>query len=637
MNLGKDLSFDGEGCAVGRQSGPEAPGMPGDSGGAAAAGESPGANDQATGRRRYTAEERLGFVEGYLSGSATAAAYCVEKDISLGSLVNWLKRYEASGAAGLEDRRRRRRRRSQSARHWERRSPEQKREIVEAYERSGLTQADFAKTFGISRKTLIAWLTAYRAGGPKALEPGRPGPKPGTEVTPPRGRIPAAVEAEIVRTKRRFPDFGLRKIRDFLLRFGGVQVSAGGVGAALDRAGIERIPVVEKRRRKPDQVRRFERALPMDLWQTDITSFYLGRESRRVYLVAFIDDRSRYVVSFALAHQQRGDLVIEALRDGIARFGKPKEVLSDQGRQYYAWRGKSEFQKLLHREGIQHVVARAHHPETVGKCERLWATIQKEFWSKVLPETIDEARRRLALYLTHFNHFRPHQGIDGLVPADRFFKAEDAARRTIEKAVGQNALAEALSTKVRRPVFLFGQIGDRQVSLHGERGRVVIQTADGERAEIGLEETQTEESNGDGIDECPRSGDCGEGSDDELDGDDTADAAIEEAPALQDTGASGAEHPRDLGAGERQGEGRGAPHGRGDPRNLGGPDDARRSGGETRHPAGEAPPALPARDLGADRRALEATEVETALGPLPGGSGRGNAAQERVRAPRPRE
>jgi transposase InsO family protein len=110
----------------------------------------------------------------------------------------------------------------------------------------------------------------------------------------------------------------------------------------------------------------------MDLWQSDITSFHLARQSRRVYLTVFLDDCSRYVVGFALNMHQRQDLVVEALMSGIARFGKPREVLTDQGRQYFAWRGKSAFQKLLVNEGIQHVVARAHHPETVGKCERLW-------------------------------------------------------------------------------------------------------------------------------------------------------------------------------------------------------------------------------------------------------------------------
>jgi hypothetical protein len=44
---------------------------------------------------------------------------------------------------------------------------------------------------------------------------------------------------------------------------------------------------------------------------------------------------------------------MEALLEGVQRFGKPEEVLTDQGRQYFTWRGKGEFQKLLDREGIQ--------------------------------------------------------------------------------------------------------------------------------------------------------------------------------------------------------------------------------------------------------------------------------------------
>ena len=43
------------------------------------------------------------------------------------------------------------------------------------------------------------------------------------------------------------------------------------------------------------------------------------------------------------------DAIHEALAEGISKYGRPKEVLTDQGRQYFAWRGKSEFQRLLER------------------------------------------------------------------------------------------------------------------------------------------------------------------------------------------------------------------------------------------------------------------------------------------------
>jgi len=290
-----------------------------------------------------------------------------------------------------------------------------------------------------------------------------------------------------VRTKRRFPDFGLKKVRDFLKRFQGQHVSTGSVRKVLKAEGLHELPAPPRRKRR-EIVRRFERSKPGELWQTDITSYVLTRSRVRVYLTVFLDDFSRYVVSWALATHQKSQLVCEALMEGIERFGKPEEVLSDQGRQYFAWRGKADFQRLLVREGIQHVVSRTHHPETLGKCERLWETVGTELWERAQPQDLGEARERLGHYFAHYNHFRPHQGIDGMVPADRFFGAEVVLRKSLEARMERDELASALSRTPRKSVYVFGQVGDQQVSLHGERGRIVLVTNDGVQKELALED-----------------------------------------------------------------------------------------------------------------------------------------------------
>ena len=61
---------------------------------------------------------------------------------------------------------------------------------------------------------------------------------------------------------------------------------------------------------------------------------------------------------------------MEALSRAIADYGTPREVLTDQGRQYTAWRGRTEFEEELKRLGIRHIKSRAHHPKTLGKIER---------------------------------------------------------------------------------------------------------------------------------------------------------------------------------------------------------------------------------------------------------------------------
>jgi hypothetical protein len=166
--------------------------------------------------------------------------------------------------------------------------------------------------------------------------------------------------------------------------------------------------------------------------------------------------------------------VIDAFKDACVRFGKPEEVLTDQGRQYFAWRGKSDLEKLLEKEGIKHVVSRAHHPQTLGKCERFWETVQNEFWTRVHPQDLEEAKQRIKLFIDHYNHQRPHQGLDGQVPADRFFGIAEDVRMAIEKTVEQNALSMALGELPKVPAFLFGQVGDQRIAFHGTSGKFYL-------------------------------------------------------------------------------------------------------------------------------------------------------------------
>ena len=46
-----------------------------------------------------------------------------------------------------------------------------------------------------------------------------------------------------------------------------------------------------------------------------------------------------------------------------------------------------------------------------------------------------EARERIRFWIKHYNHKRPHQGIGGLCPADRFFEIQTALRQTIEAGI----------------------------------------------------------------------------------------------------------------------------------------------------------------------------------------------------------
>jgi transposase InsO family protein len=445
------------------------------------------------------------------------------------------------------------------ARKLRKSSPEERRQAVEAWQRSGLSQAMFSKQWGVNPITFSGWVAM--AGAKRPAE--RRGRKP---------RLAEPVKREVVSVKRRFPTFGFLKIRDFVRRFSGLSVSTGSVRKVLNAEGLKPVSVVRRRRRKksvgPPQ--EFERAQPNELWQSDITYVDVPWSRKPLYLVAFLDDRSRYVVSFGLHSHQRQEIAIEALSEAISKYGKPREVLTDQGRQYFAWRGKNDFQRRLKLDGIQHVVARAHHPQTVGKCERFWKTLQDELWHRVILRDLDDARERLKHYVAHYNFQRPHQGLEGLTPADRFFGVESEVREAIERSIERNALRLAIGELPRKPVYLVGQIDGQSVSVHGEGGRVVVQMPDGQRKEIEakdlginpqpMKETSDERDDGDG------EGDGGAGHGAGDDGEGTApDSAGDEAPRVPGAEEDAASGEGALAGGDARGAGDRARDGDGDP------------------------------------------------------------------------
>ncbi len=443
-----------------------------------------------------SAKEKAALLEAFEKREGSAEEFCRQHGVSKATLYHWQRRFKVLGLAGLEgEARAARRKKRRSQRVY---TPEQRRQAVEALKKSGQGPEEFARLWGVNPRSLRLWVRKYEKGGPKSLE-SRMGRRPG------RKPVAAELREQILGVKQRFPEFGLRKVRDFLARFKGIKASPHKIRRVVKEANLPTTKAPTRRWRKRPQVRFFERAKPGEMWQSDITSFVLPRHGQRVYLVAFLDDHSRYVVAWKLGLRQTQDFVEEALLEGIQRWGKPKEVLTDQGRQYFAWRGKSDFQKLLEKQGIKHVVSRTHHPQTLGKCERFWETVGQEFWSRAQPQELSEAQEKLAHFVAHFNHFRPHQGIGGSVPADRFFGVENQVRRALEDSLSRNELALAVDETPRKPVFLVGQIGDQSVTLHGERGKLILQTPEGIMQEVAYQDlgmasthSHTEEASHDG-------------------------------------------------------------------------------------------------------------------------------------------
>lgn len=169
--------------------------------------------------------------------------------------------------------------------------------------------------------------------------------------------------------------------------------------------------------------KRFQKSHRMMLLQGDIKYgpyLPLGKngEMKQVYLSAFIDDATRYIVSARFYDNQRTEIIEDSLRRAIMLYGKPDKIFVDNGKQY-----RSEWlQKACNRLNIRLSFAKPYSPSAKGKIEYFNKRIDS-FLSEVAldkPKTLEELNDALELWISDYYHTNPHTGLDGLSPGLAF-------------------------------------------------------------------------------------------------------------------------------------------------------------------------------------------------------------------------
>lgn len=335
-----------------------------------------------------------------------------------------------------------------------------KLQVVKKYLEESMPVSIIHQECGVSGESVGRWVRAYRRHGEAGLSMNYTG----------RGQsLPVPVKNKIVEIKESNPLFGVKRISQLLKRIFFLAASPETVRKTLQKQSLMTGPP-KKRQRNITRPRFFERSTPNQLWQTDIFTFRLG--GHYAYLIGYIDDYSRYITGLELFRTQTAQNVIEVYRRAASEYNPPKEMLTDNGRQYTSWRGNSRFELELKKDRIHHIKSQPHHPMTLGKIERFWKTIFLEFLSRAQFESFEDAVERIRQWVKYYNHKRPHQGIGGLCPADRYFEIQAELKKTIEHGIQENLLEMALRGKPRMPFYMVGRMEGQSVVLRAEKGRL---------------------------------------------------------------------------------------------------------------------------------------------------------------------
>ncbi|MBW1962399.1 MAG: transposase [Deltaproteobacteria bacterium] len=301
-------------------------------------------------------------------------------------------------------------------------SQKQKLVILDSAAEIRIEQA--AKVAGVHYTTIYDWHRQLKSMGKQVFLDYKPS-YPGRGIK----QIGAEKEKAVLDTWKDNPGFGPGQVRNQLRRQA-VTISIGTVRCIMEANGYK----VPKRKSAKEHCQRFEARRPLELVQMDVLEFFINK--LKVYMLLLLDDFSRFILGWRLLTESSIDGIILLVQTAMDRYGKMEEILTDRGFVFYSWRGINRFERFLQNQGIDHIHARAHHPQTLGKVEACNRRIKQELIDEQHFATVAAARSGIGNWVYNYNYKRTHQGIGGfVVPAERFRGQADEVLAAVAKGI----------------------------------------------------------------------------------------------------------------------------------------------------------------------------------------------------------
>ena len=195
--------------------------------------------------------------------------------------------------------------------------------------------------------------------------------------------------------------------------------------------------------------RAFEFENANDCWQSDISVgpyLTINGVKHKTYIVAFLDDASRLIVSCKAFKSDNLLSVLEVFKDAVATRGVPKKVFFDNGKVYRS----GQMELICASLGCALCFAEPYSPQSKGKIERWFQTLQKQ-WQQLIDtssfQSIDELNKSLNEYV-ELNYNRAyHNGIKDK-PINKFLANIDNIKRFTEQEL-RNVFLYRVERKVK--------------------------------------------------------------------------------------------------------------------------------------------------------------------------------------------
>lgn len=272
--------------------------------------------------------------------------------------------------------------------------------------------------------TLRHWIYRYKKGGLTRLED-RPRRDKG------QSQVPKPLADRLVALRKEHPHATTERLLE-------IMIGEGSWNAVRpSRSALYRLAAWKGLKRKragaaaPQEAHAFAYEAFGKMWTADFLhgpKVRIGRHMKKTYLLAILDDATRYVVYAAFGWSEGTAALIDGLSMAIRRFGIPEYFYSDNGA---AFRSR-HLAFVAARLGMHLPHTPAYRPQGRGKVERFFRTVRDQCLTDLKAESLEKLQTAFTDWLDTYHH-RIHTGI-GCSPLNKRLQSPNATRMLPEVA-----------------------------------------------------------------------------------------------------------------------------------------------------------------------------------------------------------
>jgi putative transposase len=297
---------------------------------------------------------------------------------------------------------------------WSQTSPmDQRTQLIADYMRELRSLTELCDLYGIARKTAYKWIDRYLRHGPAGLEERsrRPNSSP--------SRTPDEIQHALLEARRRHPSWGAKKLLTLIhKRHPHWDLPhRSTVCEILSRNGM--VPKKPRRRHIGHPGKPGSSILaPNDVWSADFKGQFKTGNGRYCYPLTVTDNFSRYLLGCQALSSTAVDEAKPVFTRLFKEFGLPKRIRTDNGVPF-ATTTLARLSRLSAwwvRLGVMPEFIEPGKPQQNGRHERMHLTLKAET-TRPPAHSLAAQQRKFNVFITEFNHERPHEALDQQTPA----------------------------------------------------------------------------------------------------------------------------------------------------------------------------------------------------------------------------